>query len=167
MASGLVRPDVSSDSLANYLAHGFVLQSDTIISGVRMLEPGTLERYAPGTPMLHKRYWRMPAYAPRRESLDEAAERLRGVLEASVAIHAMADAPIGAFLSGGVDSTGIVALMRKHVSDLRTYTLKFPDVPGEDEVAEATQTAALYGCRHTVVEVSGREIADCLPRVCR
>ena len=42
-------------------------------------------------------------------------------------LHAMADTPIGAFLSGGVDSTGIVGLMREHVSDLRTYTVKFPD----------------------------------------
>ena len=164
LASGLVPAEVSSTSLAEYLSHGFVLQPDTMISGVRMLEPGTIERYAPGEPMLRKRYWSMPPYAPRRETLDEAADRLRAVINESVALHAMADAPIGAFLSGGVDSTGIVGLMRKHISDLRTYTLTFPDLPGEDEVKEAVATAQVYDCRHTVVEVTSREVRDVIAR---
>jgi asparagine synthase (glutamine-hydrolysing) len=164
LASGLVPVEVSTDALAGYLAHGFVLQPGTMISGVRMLEPGTLERYAPGEPMLHKRFWRMPSYVPREETIDEAADRLRAVLNESVMLHAMADAPIGAFLSGGVDSTGIVALMRKHISDLRTYTVKFPDLPGEDEVKEAVAAAQVYDCRHTVVEVTARDVRDALPR---
>src|SRR5439155_13192430 len=105
-----------------------------------------------------------PPYRPREETIDEAADRLRAVLDESVALHAMADAPIGAFLSGGVDSTGIVALMRKHVSDLRTYTVKFPDLTGDDEVQEAVAAAKVYDCRHTVVEITAREIRDVLPR---
>ncbi len=164
LASGLVRPDVSSEALAGYLAHGFVMQSDTIISGVRMLEPGTVERYAPGEPVLHERFWQMPAYAPRVETLDAAASRLRTALNESVALHAMADAPIGAFLSGGVDSTGIVALMRKQMSNLHTYTLRFPELPGQDEVQEAVAAAAVFDCRHTVVDVTGSEVCDVLPR---
>ncbi len=164
LASGLVRPQVSSEALSTYLARGFVLQNETMISDVRMLEPGTLERYAPGEAMLHKRFWQVPFYAPRRETLDEAALRLRAALDESVAIHAMADAPIGAFLSGGLDSTGIVALMRKHVADLRTYTIRFPEFPGEDEVDEAAAAAAAFDCRHTVVDVTSREVADILPQ---
>jgi asparagine synthase (glutamine-hydrolysing) len=164
LASGLVRPEVCTEALSSYLAHGFVVQSDTMISGVRMVEPGTLERYVPGEPMWHKRFWQMPPYVPRQETLDGAADRLRALLDESVAIHAMADAPIGAFLSGGVDSTGIVGLMRKHISDLRTYTVKFPDFPGEDEVKEAVAAAKVFDCRHTVVEVTAREVAEILPR---
>jgi asparagine synthase (glutamine-hydrolysing) len=164
LASGLVRPQVSAEALSTYLSHGFVMQSDTMIAGVRMMEPGTIERYAPGETVVKKRFWQIPPYAPRRETLDESAERLRGVLDESVRLHALADAPIGAFLSGGIDSTGIVGLMRRHVSDLRTYTLKFPDVPGEDEVDQAIAAAAAYDCRHTVVEVTSREVADILPR---
>lgn len=164
LASGLVRPTINREALADYLAHGFVLQPGTLISGVRMLEPGTLERYAPGEAVFRKRFWRMAPYAPRAESLDEAAGRLRAVLDESVALHAMADAPIGAFLSGGIDSTGIVGLMRKHVADLRTYTVMFPDTPGEDEVAEAADTARVFDCRHTVVEITSREVAEILPR---
>jgi asparagine synthase (glutamine-hydrolysing) len=163
LASRMVRPEVSRDALAGYLAHGFTIQPTTILSGVRMLEPGSLERYAPGEPVLRRRFWHMPPYVPRQETLDEAADRLRAVIEDSVATHAMADAPIGAFLSGGVDSTGIVALMRKHVRDLRTYTLQFPDVAGADEVKEAQEAANVYECQHTVVSVTGREVREVLP----
>lgn len=164
LASGLVRPDVNAEALSTYLAHGFVLQESTLISGVHMLEPGSIERYAPGESPRHRRFWQMPAYQPRSETLDEAADRLRAVLDESVRLHAMADAPIGAFLSGGVDSTGIVGLMREHVADLRTYTINFPDLPGNDEVNEAIATAKVFDCRHTVVEVTGREVVDVLPR---
>ncbi len=164
LASGMVRTSIDRQSLANFLAHGFVLQPRTMFEDVRMLEPGTLERYAPGEPMLRKRFWRMPPYIPRIESLDESADRLRGVLNESVALHAMADAPIGAFLSGGVDSTGIVGLMRKHVSDLRTYTVTFPDTQADDEVKEAISAAEVFDCRHTVVEITSREVRDLLPR---
>ncbi len=164
LASRMVRPDVSREALARFLAHGFVLQPNTILSGVRMLEPGSLERYAPGEPVLRQCFWKVPPYEPRQETLDEAAERLRAVIEDSVAVHAMADAPIGAFLSGGVDSTAMVALMRKHVSDLRTYTVQFPDVLGEDEVQEAQEAADIFDCRHTVVGITGQEIREILPR---
>ncbi len=164
LASRMVRPEVSRDALSGYLAHGFTIQPTTILAGVRTLEPGSLERYVPGEPVLRRRFWHMPPYAPRQESLDEAADRLRAVIEDSVATHAMADAPIGAFLSGGVDSTGIVALMRKHVRDLRTYTVQFPDVAGADEVKEAQEAANVFECRHTVVSITGREVREILPK---
>ncbi len=102
-------------------------------------------------------------YEPRTETLDQAAQRLRGVLEESVALHAFADAPVGAFLSGGVDSSGIVGLMRKHIPDLRTYTLRFPDVPQADESDFATATAQRFGCRNTIVDVCGSEMTRLLP----
>jgi len=64
-----------------------------MISGVRMLDPGTLERYAPGEPVLRKRFWRMPAYAPERETRwMMRRDRFAAILDESVAIHAMADA---------------------------------------------------------------------------
>ena len=163
LASGLVPAEVSSEALAGYLARGFVLQPGTLVEGVRMLEPGTLERYAPGKTVQRRRFWHMPPSAPRDETLEESAGRLRALLDESVRLHAMADAPIGAFLSGGIDSTGIVALMRKHVADLRTYTVRFPDLPGHDEAQEADDAAARYGCRHTVVEATSRDIREILP----
>jgi asparagine synthase (glutamine-hydrolysing) len=163
LASGLVERRVDQYGLADYLAHGFVVQPRTIIAGVRMLECGTLERYVPGRAVERRRFWRIPPYEPRTETLDQAAERLRAVLEESVALHAFADAPVGAFLSGGVDSSGIVGLMRKHIPDLRTYTLRFPDVPQADESEQATATARAFGCRNTIVDVRGSDMTSLLP----
>ena len=114
--------------------------------------------------MVRRRFWQMPAYAPRTETLEQAAGRLRANLEESVDLHAMADAPVGAFLSGGIDSTGVVGLMRKHTSLLRTYTLQFPDVPGQDEADLAADAARQFDCRHTTVRVTSREVAELLPR---
>ena len=71
------------------------------------------------------------------------------------------------FLSGGVDSTGIVGLMRKHVADLRTYTLAYPDVPQRDESEYAIETAARFDCRNTVVEVRGSEMPEVLSEFAR
>ena len=141
------------------------MEPRTIISGVRMLEAGWLERYAPGKDVYRRKFWQTPPYHPRQESLDESAARLRGVLEESIALHAFADAPVGAFLSGGVDSTGIVGLMRKHVADLRTYTLAYPDAPHRDESEYAIETAKRFDCRNTVVEVRGSDMPELLPGV--
>ncbi|HTU27233.1 MAG TPA: asparagine synthase (glutamine-hydrolyzing) [Pirellulales bacterium] len=164
LAAGVVPRTLDREALAEYLAHGFVLQPRTIIAGVRTLEPGTIEWYEPGKPTLRQRFWRVPPYEPRVETLEQAAERLRAELDESVALHAMADAPVGAFLSGGIDSTGVVGLMRRHSSLLRTYTLEFPDVPGQDEAALAADAARRFDCVHTTVQVTSREVAEILPR---
>lgn len=167
LASGLVARRIDREALTQYLGYGCVIQPRTIIEDVRMLEPGTLERYVPGRPVERRQFWRLPAYEPRNETLEQAAERLRGVLEESVALHAFADAPVGAFLSGGVDSSGVVGMMRPHISDLRTYTLKFPDVPGADEADHAAATARSLGCVNTIVELSSADVAHLLPEYAR
>ena len=167
LASGLVPRRVDREGLSDFLSYGFINEPTTIIAGVRLLECGTVERHAPGQPVERRKFWNTPPYQPRMETLDQSAQRLREVLEESVALHAFADAPVGAFLSGGVDSTGIVGLMRKHVPDLRTYTLKYPDVPHKDESQFATATAETFGCRNTVVEVRGAEMVDLLPEYAR
>jgi asparagine synthase (glutamine-hydrolysing) len=164
LASGLVAPQVDPLAVEDYLQVGFVIQPRTILRDVRMLLPGTIERHRAGHPLERRRYWRMPAHQPRRESLDQAAERLRATLEDSVALHSLADAPVGAFLSGGVDSTAIVAMMRRHIPRLRTYTLRFPELPGADEADHAVETARTLGCEIDVVDVHGDEVARLLPR---
>lgn len=164
LASGSIQHEVDRQGLFDYLFHGFIIQPRTILKGVRMLGPGVVETYAPGRPIESRKFWRLSSSEPRKETLEEASDRLRNVLDESVALHAIADAPIGAFLSGGIDSTAIVALMRKHVARLRTYTLRLPEVPGADEAAEATLTAESLGCENTVVDVTGGDVKDALPK---
>lgn len=164
LASGLVERQVCREGLADYLATGRVWQPRTMLKHVRMLEPGTWEWRAASRPHRTERFWSIPAAEPRDESLDESAERLRAMLEESVRLHALADAPVGAFLSGGIDSTAIVGLMRRHVADLRTYTLRFPEFPEDNEADEAADAARRFEVRNTQVDITGAEARDLLPR---
>ena len=164
LVSGLVKPEIDREGLTDYLAVGFVLQPRTILAGVKMLERGSLLVFSPEGEVTQKTFWRLPQFNPVQETLDQAAERLRHVLEESVALHAMADVPVGAFLSGGVDSTGMVGLMIRKNPRLRTYTLRFPDISGADEADKATAFAASLGCDHTVADVTSREVVDLVPR---
>lgn len=106
----------------------------------------------------------MPTFQPLRETFEQSAERLRAVLDQTIALHAMADAPVGAFLSGGVDSAGLVGLMVKRNPKLRTYSLRLTDFPQADESGLASDFARSLGCQPTVVEVSGNDVVDLVPR---
>lgn len=164
LASGLVPKEIDRKALIDYLALGFVLQPRSIFTGVQMLERGSVLRIVPTGSMERRTFWKMPDAEPVRETLEEAAERLRAILEESVALHAMADAPVGAFLSGGVDSTGVVGLMIKRNPRLRTYTLRLKESPQSDESDQADAFARSLGCESTLVEVTGRQMVDFLPK---
>lgn len=164
LASGLVPKQIDKRGLIDYLAVGFVVQPRTIIAGVEMLERGSLLRMSPGGCVERRRFWNMPSFQPVRETFEESAERLRAVLDESIALHAVADAPVGAFLSGGVDSAGVVGLMVKKNPKLRTYSLRLTDFPESDESGQAFEFARSLGCQSTLVEVGGDEILDLVPR---
>ena len=164
LASGLVPKQIDRAGLIDYLALGFIVQPRTIISGVEMLERGSLMQMTPTGSIERRSFWKIPASEPVHETFEDSAERLRAVLEESVALHAMADAPVGAFLSGGVDSSGVVGLMIKKNPRLRTYSLRLADFPQSDESAQAEVFARSLGCQHTTMEVNGREVLDLLPR---
>jgi asparagine synthase (glutamine-hydrolysing) len=169
LASRLVEPDLDPVGLADFLRFGFVLQPSTIFKSVRMLEPGFLERYRRGRLVERRECWRWSgadadASEPVVEDLAGAAHQLRTILAESIRIHAFADAPVGVFLSGGVDSTAITALMRPHVSKLKTFTLRFPENREEDEADAALETARALDCDATVVDVTGADVAAVFPR---
>lgn len=164
LASGLVRKEIDRAALVDYLAIGFVVQPRTILAGVEMLEPASLMRITPAGSIERKTFWGVPPSQPVRETFRESAQRLRAILEESVALHAVADAPVGAFLSGGTDSSGVVGLMIRKNPRLRTYSLRPTDFPESDEPALAEAFARGLGCQHTTMEVSGREVLDLLPR---
>jgi len=84
-------------------------------------------------------------------------------LRESVRRHLVADRPVGVFLSGGVDSTAIVASAAGEGS-VRTFTVSFPDVPG-DESGAAAAVAARYSTQHSTVPVTGAEVAEALPEL--
>jgi asparagine synthase (glutamine-hydrolysing) len=157
LGTGLVDPIIDDDGLRSFLERGFVAEPKTLIRGVRMFSPGVVERFLPGQAPDLTPFAAMSPAAAGLDHLPTAADELRAILEESVSLHAFADAKVGAFLSGGLDSSTIVALMRPHVSDLRTYSLKPVDHPYLDESPMAEATASHFDCAHTTVEISDAE----------
>jgi asparagine synthase (glutamine-hydrolysing) len=139
LASGLVRPRLDRTSVDAFLAFGYLPPDRTIYANVRTLPPGHVLEWTGGEPRI-ERYWR-PDLETRSIGLEEAAERLRELLEQAVRRQMVADVPVGAFLSGGHDSSTIVALMQKQTSrPVKTFLGRlFP--------ADRRATLRARGCR--------------------
>lgn len=169
LASGLVRREVSAAALHGLLAHGSVAQPDAIVSGVRMLLPGHVLVVEDGGLNI-SRFWSLAADRhPGLQRLDyaEQVRQLRAILEGSTRAHMVSDVPVGAFLSGGIDSTVLVALMSRLSSQrLRTFSVGFGDEGAAiDETDAAARTAAFFGTDHIRVHVGGRDVRDRLPAI--
>lgn len=152
--SGLARdPDLDrrpdDAALARYLATRAVPHPATAWRGARRLPPGSALVVEGGRTRL-SRYWRLAAPGPSVDapSLDESAEELDALLARSVRERLMADVPVGAFLSGGIDSAAIVTHMRAQGAEVQTFTIGFDD-EAWDERPEARSLARALGTRHT------------------
>ncbi|MBN2451419.1 MAG: asparagine synthase (glutamine-hydrolyzing) [Lentisphaeria bacterium] len=165
-ASGLVPPRLDPEALWTYLSLGSVQPPRTILEGVAALPPGhAMTVDLDGRILRTWRWWDIVSAAAARAaevrdlSFFEAAERLRTHLDEATRYHLVADVPVGAFLSGGVDSAAMVALMGRQVSEpIRTFTVGFEPRHGHlDESLQAAATARHYGTRHTAVTVTDAE----------
>jgi asparagine synthase (glutamine-hydrolysing) len=167
LASGLVERIADPQAIWDYLSLGSIPGPATIIEGVSSLPPGhTLTLAGDGLDL--RRYWDLPPpEGLRSASMDRAARELRSLLELVVAEHMVADVPVGAFLSGGLDSTAIVALAVRHaIGPLKTFTVRFGDGRvANDEAHHASIMATQIGADHSEVFVSGEDVAADLDQV--
>ena len=147
----LQSPEVSRtvdlDALDHYLSFLYTPADGSIFRGVRKLPPGHLLIWRDGKIRV-ERYWQMPAVETFTGAEPEAVERLRATLTDAVRSHLMSDVPLGAFLSGGVDSSLVVALMASTSSaPVKTFSIGF-DEPALDELVHARRVAAQFGTDH-------------------
>ena len=155
--------EIDRDSVALYLRHNCVPAPHTIYRQVAKLRPGELVTFSAGAPQgpgSPHQYWsaRQAVEAARARPLegdpDALVDQLEATLSGSVAARMAADVPVGAFLSGGVDSSLVVALMQQHsTGPVRTFTVGFAD-RAFDESAEAAAVAAHLGTAHTPLHVN-------------
>jgi len=166
------RPTLDTDALVAYLRYGYVPAPHTIYREARKLAPGqVLEWGAEGAPRLHE-YWSASekAIAGRRQwstRLDDAdaIENLEAILRDAVRRRMIADVPLGAFLSGGIDSSTIVALMQAQSSRaVKTFSIGF-DVEGYDEARHAKAVAAHLGTDHTELYVTPAHALSIVPKL--
>jgi asparagine synthase (glutamine-hydrolysing) len=122
--------------------------TDSVVSGIKKLEPGHVAIVTKGCSLRALRYWDV-AFTPDEKSTEqELVERLRELLVDAVAAHRISDVPVGAFLSGGVDSSAIVALMAEAASTrVKTFSVGFREQPF-DELHYARRVAAQFGTDH-------------------
>ena len=165
---------IDPDVITLYLRHGYIPTPHSIFRGVSQLYPGALLRLSlRSNKSSIERYWsaREVAEAGSRDPLDAgaeiAADQLEALVSDSVRLRMVSDVPIGAFLSGGIDSSLVVALMQLAGDrPARTFTIGFEEA-GYDEAADARRVADHLGTDHTELRISAADAMAVVPRLSR
>lgn len=164
---------VSRDSLALLLKYAYVPSPHSIYEGIHKLPPGTwieLDRNAldSGSVGAPQAYWELPGAQPDGAapiSDAEAIDQLEALLRTTISEQMVADVPLGAFLSGGIDSSLIVGLMQSlSAQQVKTFTIGF-DNPGYNEAEHAKAVARHLGTEHTELYVSGADALNVVPKL--
>lgn len=162
-----VSTELNRSVVASYLHLGYVAAPDCIFKGIRKLPPATLLAVESGQ-VREWRYWRLPERIDQGLSEREWVERVRVQLEQSVRMQMVSDVPIGAFLSGGVDSSAVVGFMAKHSPQpIRTYAIGFTGGEAEalyNELPYARRVAELFCTQHREIVVRP-DVVSLLPKL--
>lgn len=150
-------------SLRRYLTLQYVPAPATMSPQVQVLPAGQLLTFRPGGPVETARYWR-PRLTPAARPAADTPRRILDAVADSVRLHLRSDVPLGAFLSGGIDSAAICALAAVHRPDLRTFTVGF-EQEGYSEIERAQETAAALGVHSSVHVITAEEFLAQLPRI--
>ena len=168
----LEHPAVSAgadDSLfAEYLAFGYVSEERTMFTGIRKLMPGHHLQIKLGQPVPEleiRSYWQIPEPVIEERPDESWIKECRERLEQTVQMRLMSDVPLGMFLSGGLDSSSIAALMKRHVSSpVKTFAVGYAE-SAFSELGYARQVATTIGTDHHEVLVSMSDFFNSLPRM--
>jgi asparagine synthase (glutamine-hydrolysing) len=161
VAHGSIPRTLSHTALVEYLATEAVPAPHTIYAEVQKL-PAAHFAVLDATGLRLRRYWELPAPA-RDGPRPEAARELRALLDAAVAKRLVADVPVGIFLSGGVDSTGLTALAVQHSPRIHSFSIGFEEA-SFDESAYARLAADALGTEHHLERLSGQACVELLPQ---
>jgi asparagine synthase (glutamine-hydrolysing) len=159
---GLPR-EIDPSAIDEYLTYQYIPHPNTIFRGYHKLPPGHFAVYQDDKLNVQS-YWRPDFTAEQRISKRDAIEQVRVLLDSAVQMRMRSDVPLGAFLSGGVDSSIIVALMQQHAAEpVKTFTIGFP-IPEYDESKYAAAVARHLKTDHHVLEVKP-DALEVLPKL--
>src|ERR1700733_6333023 len=154
---------IDPDALRRYLSFQYVPAPATMTPPVRSLPPGHVLIAKPGGRVDVFRYWR-PELRPAKSPSSASPERILTALRDSVAVHMRSEVPIGAFLSGGIDSATLCALAAELHPGLLTFTVGF-EREGYSEIDHALETATALGVKSVPYVITAEEFAAALPRI--
>jgi len=156
-----IEKHIREKALNYYLLFGNTPSEQSILENVKKLLPGSYIVYDLTTQKIkeYRRYWTLSFSEDFYISESEATQEVIQRLEKSVKLRLISDVPLGAFLSGGVDSSIIVAIMRKYVNDLNTFSIRF-DHPGYNESEYAKIISDKFQTRHHEIEFNAESVRD-------
>jgi len=162
LASGKIEPRLSRGAVDAYLMLGYVPPDRTIYENIFTLPPAHCMEWRDGKVKV-ERYWE-PRFPTRSISLDDAASEVLRLMDQAVERQMVADVPVGAFLSGGLDSSTIVALMSRHTPEpVKTFSVGFGDAINELPYARAV--ARQYNTEHHEIDLGQPNVAELLLRM--
>jgi len=164
-ASGLVKPQVDESAVASYLGHGYVPDPQTLYKGIRQLPPGHLLRAGADGSIVVEHYWRATPASDLPTGGEDIARHLTDILKDSLRLQMRSDVPVGALLSGGIDSGLMVALAAEQShKPINTFTVRFEGA-AVDESPLAAQVAERYQTNHQVLDLPAAGTGALLPKL--
>lgn len=157
---------INYSSLQLYFKFNYIPQPFSIIENCKKLEPGELFKWKDGK-LEKKKYYKLP-FTPNKYFLTDyrqAQLKLRELLEESVSKRLVSDVPIGAFLSGGIDSSVITAIASRNTKNLNTFSIGYKDEPLFDETRFAKLVADKFKTNHTAFELKNDDLYEQMHKV--
>ena len=164
-------PEVNQEAIGHFLKTRKIPSPLTIYRNVHKLQPGHILVWRPGDEPATSHYWSLPAFQKSDErglsiSDNDAIDQLDDLLINAVGDQMVSDVPLGAFLSGGLDSTLVTAIMQSlSTSPIKTFSIGFSDRTF-DESSHATEVASYLGTDHEQVCLNSKALVDEIPAIC-
>jgi asparagine synthase (glutamine-hydrolysing) len=166
LASGLVKPSMNPEALADYLAMQLALGEKTLFGGVHKLLPAHTLTVSSDGRVSTRRYWELPTELDMRRSEGEFRDELRTLLKDSVRIELRSDVPVGAYLSGGLDSSAISCIAGPLLKgNFKTFAGAYKEGPQYDEKAFAAAASRRAGSEHHRIFLTAKDFVDSMPRL--
>lgn len=163
--------NVNRNVMARFVQHAYIASPDSIYQNLEQLRPGHLVHIEANGDISVNRYWNLPAIATAKvkkgttATYSQLVDELETLLSDSVERRMVSDVPLGAFLSGGIDSSVIAALMQANSNQkIRTFSIGFHE-QGFNEAKYAAEVARYIGTDHTEMYVSHQQVLDLVPRI--
>src|SRR5690625_4536258 len=159
----LEKEEVSEIALHHYLSLQYVPEPITMTQCIKKVEPGHYFIKKPGNPIIFERYWHA-TFNPVLMDKQDWIKRIRDVMYDSVNVHMRSDVPVGSFLSGGIDSTIIVAMAKEINPNIKTISVRHQP-EGLTEADAAKETADKLNIKNTSYIISPEENIEKLPKI--
>lgn len=164
MASGYLKPEVNLGAIDAYLTLGYVPGPETFFKNIYKLLPGHI-LYTRNGHIRFEEYWDFDNVSSHVMSESECCERIRELLHECVGMRLMSDVPLGAFLSGGVDSSSVVAAMAQETDRVETFSIGYQDAEEESELEYARLVARRFGTKHHEFILEPKDFFKSIPEL--